>query len=303
MAESRITVRIRPAATGDTPQVMELLSHIWEGQDYVPALWDKWLQDPEGRLVVAEYQERIAGLGRLARLSPDEWWLQGLRVHPDFEGRGVASQLHDYLVNDWRINFGGTLRLSTASTRYSVHHLCERTGFQKVAEISVFRAPAEPPDSLVPLPFQPLDPQDAPVGLAFIQNSPLFELQLGLWSLGWEWLRPTLNLLQEAVQRRHAWWWRNRQGLLVILLDEEDEIPVPFIQHLSCPLEDLVACLQDYRRLAGHLGYALAAWEVPLLPSLLDALAQAGFQRTWDGAIFLYAQNSAASPLQTAGTA
>jgi GNAT superfamily N-acetyltransferase len=296
MTSTRITVHIRPANSGDTPQVMELLSRIWEGQDYVPALWDEWLQDVEGRLVVAEYQERIAGLGRLARLSPDEWWLQGLRVHPDFEGRGVASQLHDYLVNDWRLNFGGTLRLSTTSTRYEVHHLCERSGFGKIGEFSAFRASSDLPDATRPLSLQPVKQDEASAGMAFIRSSPLFKLLSGLWDLSWEWVTPSQSLLEKAIREQRAWWLGDRQGLLVYQLDLEEEVPPPFIQHLACRLEDLTACLLTYRYLTRLLGYAQVLWVAPLAPPVIECLALAGFQRTWDGALFLYAQQSAVPP-------
>ena len=269
--------------------MLELTSHIWEGHDYVPEVWQEWLDDPAGRLVVAESQGRMAAIGRLGRLSPDEWWLQGLRVHPDFEGRGVASQVHDYLVEAWR-HLGGTLRLSTGSDRYPVHHLCERTGFSKVGEFSFFTALAIPAVETEPDHFCPLSLNEITHGLECIHSSPSLPLQHGLWELGWEWMRPSAEVLVEAVQRGLAFWWRDQQSLLACRIDEEEDMPGPYIQHLACNLDDLRACLEDFRRLATRLGYAYAGWVAPLQPWLLQALVQAGFERSWNGSIFLYAQ-------------
>lgn len=289
MTKQRLEVNIRPATQEDTTAMLELTGHIWEGHDYVPEVWHMWLNDPDGRLVVAESQGRMAAIGRLARLSKDEWWLQGLRVHPDFEGRGVASQVHDYLVDAWR-SLGGILRLSTGSNRLPVQHLCERTGFSKVGEFSFFTALAIPGDESPPGDFQLLSLKETALGLECIRNSPTLPLQHGMWELGWEWMQPSLELLTEAVQRRMAFWWRDRDGLLVCRIDEEEDMPGPYIQHLACRLADASSCLEDFRRLAIRLGYAYAGWVAPLQPMLLDALAQAGFERSWDGSIFLYAQ-------------
>jgi len=55
-SSNRIQVHCRPAQERDTPAVLELCSHIWDGDDYVPEMWQGWLADPYGRLLVAEYQ-------------------------------------------------------------------------------------------------------------------------------------------------------------------------------------------------------------------------------------------------------
>ena len=91
----------RPALPKDTPQVLELSGHIWEGHHYIPSVWEDWLGDAHGLLCVVEYGKRMAGFGKLTRLSASQWWLEGLRVHPDFEGRGIASHIHDYLLQYW----------------------------------------------------------------------------------------------------------------------------------------------------------------------------------------------------------
>lgn len=91
----------RPALPKDTPDVIELTRTIWEGEDYVPSVWPTWLADPCGLLAVGEYGPRVVGLVKLTCLGQGEWWLEGLRVHPAYEGRGFASHLHDYVLDYW----------------------------------------------------------------------------------------------------------------------------------------------------------------------------------------------------------
>jgi len=52
----------RPALPKDTPDVLELTRTIWDGHDYLPAVWDDWLRDYDGMLAV-----RNTGVGWLAR--------------------------------------------------------------------------------------------------------------------------------------------------------------------------------------------------------------------------------------------
>jgi CBS domain-containing protein len=64
-------VLCRPALQKDTDDMLELCSHIWEGGDYIPSVWDEWMADPEGLLGVAEMDGRVVGIvsdGDLRRL-------------------------------------------------------------------------------------------------------------------------------------------------------------------------------------------------------------------------------------------
>jgi GNAT superfamily N-acetyltransferase len=142
-------VTCRPALPRDTAEVMELTRTIWGGHDYVPFVWAEWLADPQGLLAAAEYGGRVVGVGKLSLLSADEWWLQGLRVHPEFQGRGIASRLHDYMLAYWQRNRGAVLRLATArksSSTCAAHRLPQSASFRPGAGSSS-RAQAPRPAS------------------------------------------------------------------------------------------------------------------------------------------------------------
>ena len=78
--------------------MIQITRQIWEGDDYVPKVWSEWLFDPEGLLAIAEFKGKVVGFGKLTKLSQHDWWLEGLRVHPQFEGNRIASRLHQYLL-------------------------------------------------------------------------------------------------------------------------------------------------------------------------------------------------------------
>lgn len=288
--ESLPTVVCRPALPKDTPDVIELTKTIWDGEDYVPYVWSDWLGDPEGLLAVAEYGGRIVGLSKLSHLSPAEWWLEGLRVHPDYEGRGIASHLHDYLLDYWQRIGSGVIRLGTASFRKPVQHLCERTGFNKVAEYSIFSAsilPGIDPNSTASN-FTPLviDEVNAAVDLA--RQSSALSLIYGLMDTGWKWAKPAKQYIQTAIHNNQAWWWHKPRGLLVLRSEEEKGIRTAVIQLIVCPITEMVQCLEDFRQLAGINGYDRAGWLAGLHPDLNPILQAAGFQRDWDDSLYVY---------------
>src|SRR5512136_867221 len=82
---------VRPMTMADKPAVLKISSRIWEGNDYVPLFFDRWVE--EGGFWAAELRGRLVGYGKATQLSPGEWWLEGLRVDPDCRKRGIGKEL------------------------------------------------------------------------------------------------------------------------------------------------------------------------------------------------------------------
>jgi GNAT superfamily N-acetyltransferase len=283
-------VTCRPALPQDTGDVLELTKTIWEGHDYVPRVWEEWLADPEGLLAVAEYAGHVVGISKLSRLTSDEWWLEGLRVHPKYQGQGIAAHLHDYLLDYWQRKAGGVIRLATASFNSKVHQMCERRGFRKVLEVSSFVSPQFPEECVGSISHLWTALRDDEIQIAWniIHRSSLLALYAGLMDLDWHWGKVTVNRLAEAIQEQRAWWWRDRQGLLIQRLDEEEGISFPVIQLVACPFEAIADCLRDFKSFAFSQGYQRVRWFAPLHLELNKAMEEAGFQRDWEDSLYIY---------------
>lgn len=274
----RIPVHVRPARPEDTADVIELTRTIWEGHDYVPRAWPDWLADEQGHLAVAETDERVVGLVDLARLSVDEWWLQGLRVDPQFEGHGVARQLHDYIVQYWEDNFGGALRLTTYQP--AVRHMCERGGFRLVGEFSLFKAAVR-------------DDQTADGRMLKSVPDGFFaepgeRLYVRYVDLGWEWGLARPELIAGAGKDLLAWEAMNGETRMLVRHDEEDDQPTLGLAWVKCPPEGLSGALMAFRRLGSAFGYSYVYWTAPLEADALEALQSAGFERDWEGFVWLF---------------
>jgi RimJ/RimL family protein N-acetyltransferase len=276
----------RAALPLDTPQVLELARHIWNGHDYIPFVWQEWLADAEGCLAVAEYGNRIAGLGKLTRLAEDEWWLEGLRVHPDFEGRGFATHIHRYLMERWRSLGKGVVRLATASKRLAVHRICEKLGFQKVGEFGAYEIQAQSEEQMPD--FRLVAGEELDTAFAFASQSPLLPLGSHLIDLGWQWAKPRPAYLQRYVAASQAYWWRERAGLLCVAEDEEAEVKSLLIRWVVCAPQALEGLLVDFARWAARNDYQKAAWIAPLHAPILTALTAAGYQAAWDFSLYIF---------------
>jgi GNAT superfamily N-acetyltransferase len=270
----------RPALPQDTPRVLELTRTIWGGHDYLPYVWDDWLADPRGLLIVTEYGGQVAGTGRLTRCTAQDWWLEGLRVDPQYQSRGIAVHIFDYLMQRWRQLGGGSVRLMTTTDRPKVHHMCARFGFECVSNQMFYMGSRLDEPSAA---FTPLAAAEAPQALALCQASPTLPLSKGLGMLVWRMSLPDVGQLAEAAQAGRAWWWRDGQGLLVTWQDQDDDERYQIIQWVAASLEALPELLADFRRLAAAQGCQAAGWQAPLVPEALAALQVAGFQPEPDG--------------------
>ncbi len=278
----------RPALPKDSADVLAMTSRIWEGHDYVPHYWQEWLEDPYGLLIVAEYAGRVVGIVRITCMGGGEWWLQGLRVDPDYQGWGIASRLHDYVLDYWQRNLGGVLRLATSSARLPVHHLCERTGFRRVAEYLSYTAAALDGS---PVGLAPLGETQSSLALDFVKTSQLYELCFGYIDLSWEWSEPKAAHMLEAARSGHAHWWRSEgweEGLLVTGVDDDEDGDYLFVKLLGGRLSALLGTLLDARRLAGSLGYRKIAWMAPNWEEIQEALHKAEYTVDWEHKLYLY---------------
>jgi ribosomal protein S18 acetylase RimI-like enzyme len=285
MLSKKDIIVCRPALRKDTAEVLELSSHIWEGNDYIPSVWEEWLADPDGLLGVAEYQGQVVGVFKLTKFQDDEWYMEGLRVHPDYRERGIASHIHHYVVETWKRIGGGTIRLVTASHNERVHRMCDETGFKRVAEFIPYRASGLHEKTGI---FTKVIEDEAVKAFDFTLSSPSQALSRGLINLGWVYANPQLKHIQEAIHEGHAWWWKNERGFISIWEDEDEGEKQPGIELMACDLKDLTDLLTDYRQLMGEQGYTSPGWVAPNHPEVLSSLEKAGFERSWDISLYVY---------------
>src|SRR5215472_21121 len=94
----RIPVRVRPALQSDKAPVLEFCRHTWRGGDYIPEVWDDWMKERNGRLLVATARNVPIGIAHAYLQTRSDAWMEGVRVNPDYRGHGVAGRLNKELA-------------------------------------------------------------------------------------------------------------------------------------------------------------------------------------------------------------
>ena len=125
---------IRPAGAGDKEPVLSFTRDTFLWGDYIHHRWDEWINDPQGRLLVAVDSDDVpVAVGFAQLLSPTEAWLQGLRVRENARRQGVAAALTDGLAQ-WAADQGVQVaRLLIEAWNDGSAALAESCGFRPVA--------------------------------------------------------------------------------------------------------------------------------------------------------------------------
>ncbi len=279
------SIRIRPARESDNKDMLELTAQMWEGRDYIPEVWSEWLADREGMMAAAEVEGRMVGFGKLSRLGPKEWWLEGLRVHPGYRGLKIGSQLTEYLIGKWKRRGDGVIRLATSSERVQVHHLCERLEFRRVEVCRVMAAKAAAWGACE---YRPVAEADAKDAIALWKNNTAAWIMPSLVNDRRQWIRFTEMRLAEFIHRRSAWWWRERSGILLAYDSEHDSKPTLEVAALIAPVKNLTPMLRQSRVLAKKQKASQVSWVMPDNPRVTEAAKRAGFAPAWDAQLWIF---------------
>jgi GNAT superfamily N-acetyltransferase len=276
----------RPALPSDTSDVLEFTKTIWEGHDYIHEVWKDWLADPQGLLAVAQYGAHAVGMAKVTLLSPGQWWLEGLRVDPNFQGQKIGSHLHEYMDAWWLSHCDGAIRLMTNSKRVQVHHLCERTGYMKVGEVLGYRLSA--PKGEAPHAFEPVRAEKLPEALRFAAQH--LAHSGGLMDSGWRFSVPDESILAEWARDGRLQLWRGGVGLLAYSEDEDEDGRVLSIGFAACEMPVLGELLRDVGRLAREGHFAAVRWLAPVDEAVQAQLKEASFALDWESSGYLYAK-------------
>lgn len=183
-------VAVRPARPEDQEAILAISRQIWEGEDYVPQVLDRWLA--EGGLLVAELGGAVVGFAKTTELAPGELWLEGLRVHPEHQGKGVAKALAQAQLREALARRPRAIRLATVEANAASLHIAGELGFREVARFFYLEAEVERP-SRAPALGKP-DPQGA---WEFLRASPALAEGKGFVGLGWRFRPLTRELFWE----------------------------------------------------------------------------------------------------------
>ena len=142
---------IRPVRPADRDRVMEIAKDVWEGRDYIPRVFDRWVSDAGAEFQAAEVEGVVVGVQRLRPYAPGLIWYEGLRVANDRRRQGIARAMLDAAIAEAHEQGFHEMRLATRDL--PAIRLFESAGFKALVEMKWWRGlrvegdePARMPD-------------------------------------------------------------------------------------------------------------------------------------------------------------
>src|SRR5207237_2006921 len=97
-----IDLALRPVRPTDRDRVEEMTRDVWEGRDYVPQVFDRWVSDAGSSFQAAEVDGVVVGVHRLRPYAPGLIWYEGLRVASTHRRRGIARAMLESAIGGAR---------------------------------------------------------------------------------------------------------------------------------------------------------------------------------------------------------
>ncbi|NJE26896.1 GNAT family N-acetyltransferase [Thermococcus sp. MV5] len=136
---------IRLARKEDKPFIEEIARLTWEGEDYLARVFENWLKD--GNLYVLELEGKVIGTTKLTILPDKVGWLEGLRVHPNYQKRGFGRVLHNFILKKGKElaenDIINALEFSTYFLNKESIAMAKKDGFRTVERFYYIQRPLE----------------------------------------------------------------------------------------------------------------------------------------------------------------
>lgn len=165
---------IRPVRPADRDRILEITKDVWDGRDYIPRVFDRWVSDAGAEFQAAEIDGVVVGVQRIRPYAPGLTWYEGLRVATERRRQGVARTMLDGAIAEARAQGFREMRLATRDL--PAVRLFESAGFRQLVEMKWWRGvrveggePARMPDAA-----------EAMKLWAAVESSPGIELYAGI---------------------------------------------------------------------------------------------------------------------------
>lgn len=137
---------VRLARPEDRADVFEISSTVWDGNDYIPYVWDAWIDEDSERgfLMVGETDRKVVAVQHVELQRERIAWLEGIRVHEQYRNRGLARRMLKSGLEMSRASDRVRARLSVSSQNEASKALVTGEDFHELDRFYSFSAPSRP---------------------------------------------------------------------------------------------------------------------------------------------------------------
>jgi GNAT superfamily N-acetyltransferase len=276
-------IDVRPARPEDRETVLAFCSNTWEWGDYIDHVWDEWLRNPAGLLLVATVNEQPVGVAHMEMLTAQDAWLEGVRVDPQYRHQGLARALYEALQLEAMRRGATRARLAVESTNERSIQISERGHWYRVGEFTLFSATAS-----ADTPRRPVEERPRPATLAdlesiidFLNASNMFPLVGGLYYMSFKAYPISEVLLRDKIATGGIYIlqrWERLDGLAIMERREDlghNQLSVGYIDGTA--IESISLLAYDIRYRAHTLGVEHIRVYAPALVLVRDAFTGVGY--------------------------
>jgi len=94
--KAKTRMKVREATEDDLEDLAIISRTTWDGEDYLERVSRGWINQKD--FFVGEIEGRVIACGKISTLPGEVAWLEGLRVHNDFKGKGYGRILSDKIL-------------------------------------------------------------------------------------------------------------------------------------------------------------------------------------------------------------
>jgi ribosomal protein S18 acetylase RimI-like enzyme len=193
---------VRVAKLDDRKRVLAFTSNTFSWGDYIERVFDRWLNDRSGRLLVAESDGLVVGLSFVKLTKEGEAWLQGGRVDQNYRRTGVGEAMTKECLRVAKEEMNARVaRVITDKTNLPPQKLLAKLGFRVASEFSEFEKKAERiKDPLLTRGAKLAEKELTPHMWRYLRSSSIFKKSGGLYTVWFVWYSLEKEDLSRFVQ-------------------------------------------------------------------------------------------------------
>ncbi len=115
---------------------MQISAQIWDGHDYLPMVFDRWVEDAGSSFLGLFEDERLVGCGRMMQFDDRRVWMEALRVDPADQGKGWGREITRRMIRLAVDSGYEELYFSTYFRNLASIRITEQFGFSIIARYS-----------------------------------------------------------------------------------------------------------------------------------------------------------------------
>ena len=248
-------MKIRHATKSDKEEVLRFCVNTFEWGDYLDQVWDLWYSDRNGVLLVAEDDEEynihskkwssVIAVSH-ASLCPNNKnvWLEGIRVHPNFRRRSVATQLLNTMISYGKEQGAEEASAMVAGNNIASQLMMESNGFVVISKWSYYSINKIPKRvDKVKLRSKFATFEETETVRNYLRRSEVYKSSGKTYVNSWRWYSLDLSVLEDFIKHGKVLVIGNDpiEGLGIINKDNNNTFQIVYLDASNRNvLEDLI---------------------------------------------------------------